>query len=99
MVAQRIARLRTQQNMTQKELARRCGVSETTIKNWESGANEPHLEHIRQLCMALNTNADFLLGINEKRMICVDGLEDVDIDYIKQLIQMLYNKNFRNKIK
>ena len=95
MLAQRISRLRTQQSMTQKELAKRCGVSETTIKNWESGANEPHLEHIRKLCYALNTSADFLLGINERYMISLENLEDSDIDHVKQTVQLLHNKNNR----
>ena len=28
-------------NLTQKELANRCGVSESTVINWEKGRTEP----------------------------------------------------------
>lgn len=95
MLAQRIARLRIQRGLTQLELSKACGVSVSTIKNWESGLYEPHLDHIKALCTALRTSADYLLGLSEKHMVSLEDLEDSDVEYIKQTIQILLNKNSR----
>ena len=80
MISDKIAFLRSQHGMTQTELARHCGVSLSTVKNWETGLTEPHLVHIRAICSALKVNADFLLDIS-------------DIAVIKALVQHLLNKN------
>ena len=84
MISDKIAFLRSQHGMTQTELARHCGVSLSTVKNWETGLTEPHLVHIR---------ADFLLDISESPVVNLDGLEDADIAVIKALVQHLLNKN------
>ena len=49
MISDKIAFLRSQHGMTQTELARHCGVSLSTVKNWETGLTEPHLVHIRAI--------------------------------------------------
>ena len=93
MISDKIAFLRSQHGMTQTELARHCGVSLSTVKNWETGLTEPHLVHIRAICSALKVNADFLLDISESPVVNLDGLEDADIAVIKALVQHLLNKN------
>ena len=93
MISDKIAFLRSQHGMTQTELARHCGVSLSTVKNWETGLTEPHLVHIRARCSALKVNADFLLDISESPVVNLDGLEDADIAVIKALVQHLLNKN------
>lgn len=93
MISDKISYLRSQHGMTQTELARYCGVSLSTIKNWETGLTEPHLVHIRAICSALKVNADFLLDISESSVVNLDGLDDTDIAVIKALMQHLLNKN------
>lgn len=93
MISDKIAYLRSQHGMTQTELARYCGVSLSTVKNWETGLTEPHLVHIRAICSALKVNADFLLDISESPVVNLNGLEDADIAVIKALVQHLLNKN------
>jgi transcriptional regulator with XRE-family HTH domain len=46
----REARLRA--CLTQKELARRAGTSQSAIARWESGAVQPSLERLRELVRA-----------------------------------------------
>lgn len=36
-----------------------------TVKNWESGKNEPDIKNLKKICSALNCSADYLLGLDE----------------------------------
>ena len=49
MIGKKIAQLRTQHKLSQKELARRTGVSVATVKNWEGDSSDPCLENIKSL--------------------------------------------------
>lgn len=44
-----LAAARVNANMTQSELARKLGVSKTTIHNWERGETSPGLKHLREI--------------------------------------------------
>jgi transcriptional regulator with XRE-family HTH domain len=55
----RISKLRTQSNMTQKELADLCNVDIRTIQRIESGEVVPRMHTVKLLANALGVHADF----------------------------------------
>lgn len=58
----RIAILREQAGITQLELSRLVGVTESTIQNWESGrTGTDHIERIIKFCKALNCKVEDLI--------------------------------------
>ena len=57
-----IAEVRKQQNMTQRELAEKIGVSDKTISKWETGKSMPELGYLQQLCEILQINVNELLS-------------------------------------
>lgn len=63
----RIASLREKAGLTQLELSRRVGVTESTIQNWESGrTGTDHIERVIKFCQALNCTVEELIEyINE----------------------------------
>ena len=61
---ERLRGLRIQNNMTQKELGIKAGVSEVTVRNWESGIKQPSMRAIISLSSIFCTSSDFLLGIS-----------------------------------
>ncbi|MEA5572525.1 helix-turn-helix transcriptional regulator [Calothrix sp. UHCC 0171] len=63
----RIASLRERAGLTQLELSRLVGVTESTIQNWESGRTGiDHIERITKFCKALNCQVEDLIEyINE----------------------------------
>ena len=58
-----IKKLRTDSNLTQKELARQIGVSQQTISLWESRSAVPDATAIIAICRYFNVSSDYLLGI------------------------------------
>lgn len=58
----RIAILRERAGLTQLELSRLVGVTESTIQNWESGrTGTDHIERIIRFCKALDCQVEDLI--------------------------------------
>lgn len=57
----RLNKLRTEQNFTMKEVARRIGVSQPTINNWEKGHTVPHAEQLEKLATLYKTTSMYLM--------------------------------------
>ncbi|WP_414528081.1 helix-turn-helix transcriptional regulator [Nodularia chucula] len=58
----RIALLREKAGLTQLELSRLVGVTESTVQNWESGrTGTDHIQRIIRFCQALNCQVEDLI--------------------------------------
>ena len=72
----RIRQLRIKQNLTQKELADKIGITASTVTKYENGSLEPNISCIKSLYKLFNVTTDYLLGM---KVIS-------DIDELKYLI-------------
>ena len=61
-IGKRIKELRTENNLTQMELAEKVGCNQSMIARWEKGECEPTATAILKLSETLNCTSDFLLG-------------------------------------
>ena len=62
----RILNLREEKNITRAELARKVGVSKTTIQKWEEGLTSPRRDKIVILSQIFNVDEAYLLGIQDE---------------------------------
>lgn len=63
--AAQLTAVREARGLTKRALAARVGVSERAIGQFEQAATAPALETLVALCQALETSADYLLGLDE----------------------------------
>lgn len=56
--------LREDHDLTQAEVAKILGTSQTMYARYERGANELPLRHLLKLCELYQVSADFILGID-----------------------------------
>ena len=64
-LSKNIAELRAQQNLSQEELAKRVGVSQPSIAQFEAGTKVPRLHVTIKLAKALNVTIDDLVNGKE----------------------------------
>ena len=71
-VAENIKRIRKEKNLTQKQLGEKCGMSESTLRQYEIGYRNPKLETIVRIAAALEISVfelmdkeDFIAQKNE----------------------------------
>ena len=70
----RIKTARKATGLTQKELADKINVGNTTISNWEKGVSRPDADQIQVLCWALDVQPNFFLG--KKQTLADDDLAE-----------------------
>ena len=64
-LGKRIKELRIGKSMSQPQLAQAVGVSNGIISIWENNINEPKASYVKKLAIALDTTADYLLGLED----------------------------------
>lgn len=58
----RIAILRKERKLSQKELGAIIGVAQNTICNWENGKRDPDYDSLKKMAFFFNCSTDYLLG-------------------------------------
>lgn len=75
-VAENIKRLRSEHGLTQKQLAKKCGMSESTLRQYEIGYRNPKIETIQKIADALKVDWKIFITEDyvEKREQKIDAL-------------------------
>ncbi|WP_216636293.1 MULTISPECIES: helix-turn-helix domain-containing protein [Bacillus amyloliquefaciens group] len=109
-LADYIYRLRTERNLKQNELAKRAGLTTSYISQIESGKRtNPSPKTMEKIAQALSIQTrdvikvlDFTSGenpINNLRMFDVSGLDDLDIEWVENQVELLKIKNKYKEMK
>lgn len=59
--------LREDRDMTQEEVAKVLGTSQTMYARYERGANELPIRHLIALCRLYHVSADRVLGLDKRK--------------------------------
>lgn len=63
-IGARIAKYRKAKNLSQRELAKLIGVSNTRVSNWEQGTHRPDVDILSDICNVLDVSPSELLDIH-----------------------------------
>lgn len=88
-----LKKLRLQSGMTQQQLADRLRVTKSVISYYELQERYPSPETLLKLAEIFHVSTDYLLGIDHSNTLDLAGLTDEDIVILKQLIELLRQKN------
>ena len=88
---------REQKGLSQKDVAEKIGVANSTYSLYESGNREPNVQTIKKISDALNVSADDLLGINSEPSTIAahfegDEYTEDELDEIRQFAEFVKNK-------
>ena len=87
-----LKRLRIQEGLTQQQLANQIGVTKSVVSYYELQERHPSPDVLIKLAAVFHVSTDYLLGINKKECIDLDGLDEEDIMIVKSLVASLRNK-------
>ena len=93
MVADRIKHLREQKGLTQSDLAKRLGITRSSVNAWELGISVPSTQYVVELSNIFKVSTDYLLGVRSTASISVDGLSEQDVNLVNAVILHLRKKN------
>lgn len=93
MTASRIKMLRENNGMSQTQLAKRIGITRSSVNAWELGISVPSAQYIVELSDIFSVSTDYLLCIPNTQSINVDGLTEDDMALVYQVVGHLRQKN------
>ena len=86
MLSERIKALRKASGISQVDLAELLGVTKQSVSNWENDNIQPSIEMLLKLVKVFGVSSDYLLGIDNKKLLDVSELSDEELSHIKMLI-------------
>lgn len=98
MFGKRIAELRAEKKLTQKELAKILNVSSGAIGMYETEQRKLDIDKIITFCNFFGVSTDYLLGRSNQRNIFTNGSNLLHLsDDKKQLLDIYSNLDIRNQ--
>lgn len=89
MIAEKIKHLREQNGLTQVALAKKLGITRSSVNAWELGISIPSTQYIVELALLFNVTTDYLLDVNTSAAINTEGLSAEDLKVLYSLVQHL----------
>ena len=77
---------------TQAELAKKLGITRSSVNAWEMGISVPSTQYLVELSNIFSVSTDYLLG-QSQATITIEGLTEEDIIIVNSLINHLKLKN------
>lgn len=86
MLSETIRELRQAKGISQVDLADALFVSKQSVSNWENDNIMPSIDMLIKIASFFSVGTDYLLGLNKKETIDVDGLTADQIAHIRLII-------------
>lgn len=93
MLGERIRELRESRGLSQVQLAKRLGKSKQSVSNWENNNILPSIEMLIRLAEVFHVSCDYLLEIDNKIYLDVEGLSAQELAHLQLLIDDLRNRD------
>ena len=94
---ERIRELRENKILSQQKVADYLQCDQRTYSSYERGKTTIPPEVLIKLAKLHDTTVDYLLRINDRKMICVDGLTAKQTESVKVIVSDLISGNNRQK--
>lgn len=82
----RLKDLREKKNLTQSQVAARLGISKASVSGYENNVKTPSLEVLTRLASFYGVSTDYLLGLEHRRMLPINGLTPSQEEIIRRLL-------------
>ena len=93
MIADKIKLLREKQGLTQADLAKKLGITRSSVNAWEMGISVPSTQYIVDLAILFEVSSDFILDIPKTATVNINGLSEKEVSAVVKIIECLKGKN------
>lgn len=87
MISEQIKLLREKKGYTQSTLAKKLGITRSSVNAWEMGISVPSTQYVVELASIFDVSTDYLLGVKKTSTISTSGLDEDDLQIVYTLIE------------
>ena len=88
-LGERLKELRESKKLSQTQAARRLSLTRSSISGYENNIAVPSIEVLSKMAFLYGTTTDYILGIDNRKAIVLDGLTEREATLIQDMISML----------
>lgn len=92
-LGQRLRDLRKSKQMTQKQVAERLHISASAVSGYEGNIKTPSVDMLVELARLYNVSTDYLLGVDNRAVVSVEGLTARQVSLIEGTIEGFIRNN------
>ena len=81
----RLREQRLRKKLTQEQVGNLLGLSKATISGYENNTKLPSVAILRKLSALYGVSSDYLLGLDKREMLCIDGLTQQEQEILRLL--------------
>lgn len=89
MLGEIVKKLRKSYGLTQVELASSLNVTKQAVSNWENNNIQPSIDMLARIANFFSVSCDYILEMDQRNFIEVDGLTLEEVAHIQLLINDL----------
>ena len=89
MIAEKIKELREANSMTQNEVAKRLGITRSSVNAWEMGISVPSTMYMVRLAQLFSVSADYILGLDSGAVLDISGLDDESVRVLNDMVRYM----------
>lgn len=94
----RLQKLRTNKNLSLKQVAKKLNLSESIIYNYGKNTRTPSVDVLSRLALFYDVSTDYLLGHDKRRSIYIDFLTESQVEIINSLlIEFAKNNKYKGE--
>lgn len=90
---EKLHQLRTDNHLTQQDVATRLGMTKSNISYYETGIKTPPADILIKIARIFHVSTDYLLDVDTAQMISLQGLNDEEVAAVKHIVTVMqHNK-------
>ena len=95
MIADKIKMLRVAQKLSQADLAKKLGITRSSVNAWELGFSSPSTGYLVELANLLHVSTDYLLGLKQNESLDISGLDTEQMKILYGLTEHFRKENHK----
>lgn len=93
MIADKVKTLRMSNNMTQSDVAKRLGITRSSVNAWEMGISVPSTMYLVELAHLFSVSTDYILGLEKKIVLDISDIDEEGVRILNDMVQYMRNRN------
>lgn len=89
MISDKVKLLRESSNLTQTDIAKKLGITRSSVNAWEMGISTPSTQYVIELSKLFGVSTDYLLDMATCSTINVDGLSEDEVAAVLKIVDCL----------